>query len=987
MAQPDVDKILEELKQKKTETSPPASKTAENQGLSRQGKETLQQFMNNNMPREKEKDEKAEKNNFSRDDDNLFKRFPDDGYANRTSEDYLDDNFMKFFTQNVVNTKSAEKTNNLRLKKKKGGIFRKRYITDSLSLNMDTVEDVKNKDKAQPRDGPIVKTARDVRMERQFDTGESEKQIKKSRKTVPEEKSRPEKIIKDDLPSRQKEVLSPVRKEDGQKEKIRQAVSEISAQNTGRNKSSSAPVDADDLARQILRQRKDRPRKPEKDVKKDISLPEKPEYEEQDITEDTTVRFDRNKRGEKGRLKKKQAEILESSNEEEEAVPENAKSKNETPLPGTRESIVENIYTTIFKTQNEAGNPTDETTYVSVENEIKTEEGDSSDTVETEEDENKREAEEEETEETSEPEFPDYNTSGEFFSRPDANSDDILTELLDFRKTLSLRMALGFVCGAILIYLASAAKSGLPLPTFIDPWARPLYFYIFCRIVYGVCFVAFLPTVISGFSSFGKVPAPDSLLSLGAVLALVQPIVMAVFSKNIFPDQATVFSGYVAIALAFNAMGKKIATNTIIKNLTLANVPDGINAGYIIKDEDAVRTLARSLDEKVPHILVSRKTGAIQDFVRAGFSEHPGDARAAKDALLSYVVTGLCFILGTFLSKSPLTGLFCAVGASAIQIPLASTLVSSIPDALMQKSLEQVGALVNGRQGIDRLSKTTHVNFDARHLFPKGTVILHGIKTFERERLDLAIMYAASVLIEKCQVLKPVFMDVINGRQDILYPIDSCEYIEGRGYVAWIDNSRVIIGNRTLMEKYDVDMPPLSLEAKFVKEGRKPVYLSVGGKLFGMFVFSYHRNDLVRENIGKLIDRGVNIILSSDDFNIDPALVEQVYNVPRDCVTVLNPKEAELMRKFTSYSPQSEACLAHLDSLPSLTAGFCGAESAESAERLCSTIRGVGVVLAAILALIFTYFGTISSLPLLPVLLLGFGYMGLTVVGAFAKKY
>ena len=59
------------------------------------------------------------------------------------------------------------------------------------------------------------------------------------------------------------------------------------------------------------------------------------------------------------------------------------------------------------------------------------------------------------------------------------------------------------------------------------------------------------------------------------------------------------------------------------------------------------------------------------------------------------------------------------------------TLVADESSAYMEK----VGALVNGWQGIDQLSKTTHVNFDAKHLFPAGTVILHGIKTFEKERM------------------------------------------------------------------------------------------------------------------------------------------------------------------------------------------------------------------------------------------------------------
>ena len=106
-----------------------------------------------------------------------------------------------------------------------------------------------------------------------------------------------------------------------------------------------------------------------------------------------------------------------------------------------------------------------------------------------------------------------------------------------------------------------------------------------------------------------------------------------------------------------------------------------------------------------------------------------------------------------------------------------------------------------------------------------------------------------------------------------------------------------------------------------------------------------------------------------------------------DMVSVLNQKEAGLLAQFTDYAPESEACMAHLDSLASLVAGFCGAESAKSAESICSMIQIASVVIGAILAVLFTWSQTIMHLPLLSVLLLSFGFMGLTMLAAFAKKY
>ena len=918
MPQNDIDKILEELKQRReksqampvvkadapvpappveTTPQPAPEQTVPDNHISEKDKATLSRFIN------KADEPVAELNN----------KYSDDQFISKKSEDYIDENFMNFFTQSVIVTKAPEETSDLQIKRKKGGFFKRKYITDSLSLNIEALEQEEKEHQAKEakkqrrkaeitKDLPLVKTAGDV-------------YAQSLELEVPEEAPAP-----------------------AASEKTAAAVATVKKPDVPKKTDSLSAVlgddkDPDSLAKRILRQRK-------KALEPQSPAPKAAKAEEE-ITK----------------------EIIKPAVKTESTAPAN--------------SIIDSIYTAVIEAQAEDALAADQMTGYIPEFEEEAEAEVVQITVPV----------EQRPEEAEESVFEEYIVQSEFFESTDEECMDITEELIDFRRTLSMRMTLGFVCSGILAYLNMAATSGWPVPSFIAPAPQPMMFYILCTVIYAIAFVGFLPTVLSGFASVKGAPAPDSLLSLGAVLSMAQLLCLVVFSGKISPDKVTIFGAFICLAMGFNAMGKKIATSTIIKNLTLANVPEGINAGYIINDTDAVKRLARTLDEKVPKVLVSRKTGAITNFIKAGFSIHNSDYTARKLAVISWVVTLVCFVMGFVLSKNIATAIFCGAGAAALQVPLSQTLVNSVPSALMQKSLEKVGALVNGWQGIDQLSKTTNVNFDTKHLFPTGTVILHGIKTFEKERIDLAIIYAASVLINKCDVMRPVFMEVIEGKTDILYPLDSCEYIERQGYVSWINNNRVIVGNRTLMEQYDVAMPPLSLEAKFTNQGRKPIYLAVGGKLFGMFVVSYKQDDIVKENLDKLMEKGVSIILSSTDFNIDEHLISEIYNIPSDCVSVINQKEASLLAQFTEYVPESEACMAHLDSLPSLVAGFCSAESAQSAENVCSMIQIASVVIGAVLAVMFTWAQTIMHLPLLSLLLLSFGFMGLTMLAAFTRKY
>ena len=926
-----------------------------------------------------------------------------EGITGKRSEDYIDDEFKRFFTQSVIITKSPEETN-VDVRKKRRGLFRKKYVTDSLSLNLNMIEeDAKAEKPAEHSRTSRVNSAStrtvstsELIAQNVRSIADSESPSKSGDSTVPAAEDAGEPTIR----ISRKSTESSTRKE---ADTVRLPSSRAEAEqviipNRKRTRRSidvdrllNNTDDFDDMLRNILASRRGEATVPEtyepviEEVEEKISYAPQVDEDVRQEQHDRLAAFFASSDEDTGDVT---GDDSSASGTLEESLPE-----EEPAQAAPANSIIDNIYAAVLKERantSESSVP-DETAYIRELDDGQTyaeEEKTAPIPADRATSEQQRLADTMEISSLAEDEdLDEYMTNSEFLDRHDSESVDIFDELVDFKKTLSFRMIISLVCGVLLTYMNLAVAAGAPVPGFINPYSRSFMFYLAGTLIYAIAFVVFFPTIVSGFRSLGSVPAQDSLISLGGILCLLQLALLTVSARKVTPEDYTIFAAFACFVFAFNALGKNVATNTIIKNLTLTNVPDGINAGFIIDDPDTVKTLAKTLDEKVPKILTTRKTASISNVVKSGFSLHSSDYTARGLAFVNYAVSAICMVLGFIGTKSPLGAVSAGAAASCVMTPLSHTLINSLPSALMQKNLEKQGALVNGWQGIEQLARTTHVNFNARHLFPDGTVILHGIKTFEKERIDLAIIYAASVLIEKCDVLKPIFMNVIDGRTDILYPVESCEYYEKQGYVAWVENARVILGNRALMEKYDVSMPSESVESHYVREGRKPIYLAVGGRLFGMFVVSYSADESVKSSLHHLLDKGVSIILSSSDFNIDSAMVEKLYDVPKDCISVVNRKEAAMLSEFTSYTPQTEACMAHLDSLHSLVAGFFGAESARSAEKACSVIEIVAVVAAAVFSLVFTYSFTITNLPITSLLLIGLALAGVTMVAAFFKRY
>ena len=132
MPQSDIDKILEDIRKRKERSGrKPASDIPAEQAvavtqpepgkhqrpevkedtISESGRRALSAFMNNSLPSEDKSDEK------------LDAEFEDSEYVSKKSEDYIDENFVKFFTQFVIVTKAPEETGQVQVKRKKGGFF------------------------------------------------------------------------------------------------------------------------------------------------------------------------------------------------------------------------------------------------------------------------------------------------------------------------------------------------------------------------------------------------------------------------------------------------------------------------------------------------------------------------------------------------------------------------------------------------------------------------------------------------------------------------------------------------------------------------------------------------------------------------------------------------------------------------------------------------------------------------------------------------
>lgn len=582
--------------------------------------------------------------------------------------------------------------------------------------------------------------------------------------------------------------------------------------------------------------------------------------------------------------------------------------------------------------------------------------------------------------EYEEDEMDDYN-------RPQ-DAGAVEKDLFTLRKTLTRRTVATLFCAVGLLWMALGFAGTVGVPAFMDPSAKPLYFggmyLLFIIVVLAFNFT----TVSSGLVGLFGEPTVDTAPALAAVGVLLQGVVVMVQLLTKSPVEATLFGVVGALLLAFNSFGKRLRANSIIDNFRLASAGFDHSAAYVLDDSHELAfNITRGLEEENPSLLVSRPTALVKGFLRQSFSQRWSDRMGR---IIGWVImgSGILVAVVTFLqTKNMLSAVTAFTVLACVGAPLSSSLVSAVPSALLQRSTSKVGAVVPGWSAIEELGQVNVVMAGARDIFPPSSVRLQGIKTFEKERVDLAILYAASVLIEGCDTMRDIFLGVIQGKQDMLYKVESLVTEPGRGFTAWVENSRVVIGTREMLQKHDIDPPPIEVEMRHVTDEYLPVYLAVSGKLIAMFVIGYHPDEEVAETLEGLIKSGVSLLVTSDDMNVTGELIERVYHLPASVVKVLGRRELEMLEPLTAYLPESDGVMTHIGTFTSFIGGMRAAAGCAASERMSGIVQIASVVLACLLCGLLVFSGGLPTLALSIAVLYHVGWTVLVCALPFARRY
>ncbi|WOC32391.1 MULTISPECIES: hypothetical protein [Caproicibacterium] len=538
-------------------------------------------------------------------------------------------------------------------------------------------------------------------------------------------------------------------------------------------------------------------------------------------------------------------------------------------------------------------------------------------------------------------EVEDYN------SREDAAS--IFHQLGGDMRELMLRLTVTGICAVLELIFGIFGEFGL----FGMP---PLNItaYLICNLIFLSCSVGFCGvTILNGLKALFKLRAnADTGVAVASIAGVMQAVAALFMQSQILHGQLHLYSVIVCGALFFNTLGKLTLVRRVNKNFHYITSPDKTYSVEKFDDHNTALQMAEGVTLDAPEIAYQRETDFLKNFLRLSYSDDPSDRSSQFLAPVLFCASLVLFlVMLLFVQPHNVNSALTAfAAATCVSVPIMNMLSVNLPLSRISRVAAQCGGMVIGFPAVQYYADTNAVMVDAKDLFPRGSVILNGIKTFGSAQMDDVIVDAAALMHKAGGPLSSLFEQIIQSRMDSLPKVENIQYEDGMGVSGWVGGRRVFIGNRRLMEHHSITPPSEALEAKYIRGGKQLAYLSVGGELVAMFIVTYRADRHRTMELQRMEDNGISLIVRSNDPNVTAPFTATLFGLDVHTVRVLPERLGQVYESLVKEPTEESHALLATRGKPSTMMRLITACVRQRANiSMAVALQNVGAVLGFVL--------------------------------------
>lgn len=544
------------------------------------------------------------------------------------------------------------------------------------------------------------------------------------------------------------------------------------------------------------------------------------------------------------------------------------------------------------------------------------------------------------------------------------------------------------ILAIVTMYISMGHMIGLPIIKFLSPEYNPINYAISLLILTIAFFGYGYDILKNGYKNLiHKIPNMDTLVAIGVVSSFIYSLygmymIIKGHIMNLYFESAAIVIYFVKLGRYIDGISKDktkdtikklveitpnkavIEVNGIQKEVTLDEIKKGdiviSRAGEKIAVDGEIIEGSTHLDESFITGESKPVTRNVGDKVIAGSLNYDGfikykAEKIGKESTVSEIVKlvveasntkapiakiadkisgyfvpiviaiaiisfAMYLILGYDFGTALSTFVTVLVVACPCSLGLATPLAIVISEGICASN----GILVKKSEILENASKINTVVFDKTGTLTYGKLRISQIYNYSDLSDKELIKLAGSIEETSTHPIGKAFIEYMQENKILKSEVKNVENIAGYGLVGEVDNKKIILGNRKIIEKFSVENNHLDDEKMLTSNGNSIIYVASEKEVLALIGV----NDIVRKNaknvISQLKNHNIKTIMLTGDNKETAEKIGQELGISEVISNVLLSQKSETIKTLKQDGNRVMMCGDGINDSPALTCADIG---------------------------------------------------------------
>ena len=283
------------------------------------------------------------------------------------------------------------------------------------------------------------------------------------------------------------------------------------------------------------------------------------------------------------------------------------------------------------------------------------------------------------------------------------------------------------------------------------------------------------------------------------------------------------------------------------------------------------------------------------------------------------VIAIITFVSYLFLGYDIKTALSTFITVLVVACPCSLGLATPLAIVISEGLCAGNGILVKKSEILENASKINTIVFDKTGTLTYGKLKISKIYNYSNIPQNQLIKMVGSIEEKSTHPIGKAFMDYMVENKIEKLNVENMQNIAGYGIIGTINNEKIILGNRKIIEKFSIENNHLKDEKDLALGGNSIVYIANENKILALIGV----NDVVRENakdvIKELKKYNVKTIMLTGDNNETAQKIGEELGITEVISNVLPSQKSETIKELKEKGNKVMMCGDGINDSPALT--------------------------------------------------------------------